>query len=57
MKRQIVDRQLSSSFPHTPGGLPSPAACAVIRFNMLIVSAIPDIAAHSDFEEPESRAG
>ena len=57
MKRQIVDCQLSSSFPHTPGGLPSPAECTGIRLNILIVSAISNITAHSDFVDPESRAG
>lgn len=47
-KRQIVDCQLGPISLRTLRGLQSPAACAALRFNMLIVSAMADVVAHSD---------
>ena len=53
IKYQIIDCQLNPIYSRTPIGLRNPDACAVLRFNMLIISAIMDIVAHTDF----SRAG
>ena len=50
-KRQVIDCQLSLTLPRTRRVLRNPAACAVIRFNILIVSVIADIVAQSDLEE------
>ena len=48
MRCQTVDCQWNLISPHTLRGLRDPDACAVLRFNVLIVSAITDIAAQSD---------
>ena len=49
LRRQIIDCQFGPTSHRTRRGLLDPAACAVLRFNVLIVSAIANIATHSDF--------
>ena len=48
MRCQTVDCQWNLILPRTLRGLRNPDACAVLRFKMLIVSVIADIAAQSD---------
>ena len=48
MRRQTIDCQWNLISPRTLRGLRNPDACAVLRFKMLIASAIADIAAQSD---------
>ena len=51
--RLWLNQKFACASPRTHIGLRNPAACVVLRFNALIVRAMADIAAHSDF----SRAG
>ena len=47
-KRQIIDCQLNSISPRTHSGVPKSNACAISKFNALIVSIIADMGAQSD---------
>ena len=47
-KRQIIDCQLSPISPRTRSGVPKPDACAISKFNALIVSIIANMGAQSD---------
>ena len=47
-KRQIIDCQLSLDFHRTRSGVPKSDACAISKFNALIVSIIANMGAQSD---------
>lgn len=59
LKHQVIDCQLNSMCSRTRSGVQKSAACAALRFNLLTVSTMVNIVAHSELLSlnPPARGG